>query len=284
MYLPLGRQGVRLVAQVPGHNKKALRRGGNIIAPFCLPVNRYLKICPTTAHFFAAGSRAVPGGGRRGGSRPPTLPSACFPAPIPPTPFPAGRGESQSLFRRGLRPRHPCTEPARHWLDLPIRHPAGGTMVLVAGRFFTLAVFLPPFPEGDGYPPAPFPAGRGRFLLYFAGGYRPRHPCIRPPAALIVPAKQAPGAEGSLCFGAKQTEPPIFGQCRQPRRGGTGGDGTIRRKRRRRLRWSSPPGLGEQVPLGFISRQNHCPRTIFRPSLDNRTEVWYTRDTTIETR
>ena len=41
-------------------------------------------------------------------------------------------------------------------------------------------------------------------------------------------------------------------QCRQPRRGGTGGDGTIRRKRRRRLRWSSPPGQGEQVPLGFI--------------------------------
>ena len=32
---------------------------------------------------------------------------------------------------------------------------------------------------------------------------------------------------------------------------GTGGDGTIRRKRQRRLRWSSPPGQGEQVPLGF---------------------------------
>ena len=27
-------------------------------------------------------------------------------------------------------------------------------------------------------PPAPFPAGRGRLLLYFAGGYRPRHPCL----------------------------------------------------------------------------------------------------------
>ena len=42
------------------------------------------------------------------------------------------------------------------------------------------------------------------------------------------------------------------GQCRQPRRGGTGGDGTIRRKRRRRLRWSSPPGQGEQVPQGGL--------------------------------
>ena len=31
--------------------------------------------------------------------------------PHPPAPLPGGKGESQSLFRRGLRPRHPCTEP-----------------------------------------------------------------------------------------------------------------------------------------------------------------------------
>ena len=41
----------------------------------------------------------------------PTVPLACFPAPIPPAPLPGGKGESQSLFRRGLRPRHPCPEP-----------------------------------------------------------------------------------------------------------------------------------------------------------------------------
>ena len=29
----------------------------------------------------------------------------------PQPPSPAGKGEPQSLFRRGLRPRHPCTEP-----------------------------------------------------------------------------------------------------------------------------------------------------------------------------
>ena len=40
--------------------------------------------------------------------------------------------------------------PRRRWLTLPLWCPAGGTMVLVAGRFFTLAVFLPPFPEGEG--------------------------------------------------------------------------------------------------------------------------------------
>ena len=36
-----------------------------------------------------------------------------------------------------------------------------------------------------------------------------------------------------------------FGQCRQPRRGGTGGEEL------RRLRWSSPPGQVEPVPPGF---------------------------------
>ncbi len=51
----------------------------------------------------------------------------------------------------------------------------------------------------------------------------------------------------------KQQEAAPYKQCQQPRRGGTGGDGTIRRKRRRRLRWSSPPGQVEQVPRGFSS-------------------------------
>ena len=47
--------------------------------------------------------------------------------------------------------------------------------------------------------------------------------------------------------GARDSKPCRLGcgtgkQCRQPRRGGTGGEEL------RRLRWSSPPGLGEQVP------------------------------------
>ena len=49
-------------------------------------------------------------------------------------------------------------------------------------------------------------------------------------------------------FAAKPTEFLYLERCRQPRRGGTGGDGTIRRTRRRRLRWSSPPGQVEQMP------------------------------------
>ncbi len=31
--------------------------------------------------------------------------------PSPRPPSPPGKGETKSLFRRGLRPRHPCTEP-----------------------------------------------------------------------------------------------------------------------------------------------------------------------------
>ena len=116
---------------------------------------------------------------------------ACLPClwftflpPIPPPPFPSGEGGDQGFFHaRGFAPCIPGAEPGRHWLALPIRHPAGV--------------------------------------------------CLR-----------------NLQPGAKPKEPLSYEQCRQPRRGGTGGDGTIRRKRRRRLRWSSPPGQGNQVPQG----------------------------------
>ena len=50
-------------------------------------------------------------------------------------------------------------------------------------------------------PPTPFPAGRGGLLVYFAGGYRPRHPGIKPPAALTASAMRTPraGAGGGTC-------------------------------------------------------------------------------------
>ena len=102
------------------------------------------------------------------------------------------------------------------------------------------------------YPPDPLPRwGRGRFFSLFRRGLRPRHPCPEPRAAFIVPAKQVPNAEGSLRFGAKPIEPPFYEQCRQPRREGDWGRWTYPSlTRRRRLRWSSPPGQGEQVPPG----------------------------------
>ena len=59
---------------------------------------------------------AVPCGAACLPCRPPALPLACFPAPIPPPALaerssPEGKGESQSLFRRGLCPRHPGIKP-----------------------------------------------------------------------------------------------------------------------------------------------------------------------------
>ena len=79
---------------------------------------------------------AVPGGGGQGGRSPaaPAIPApagglafllACLPCfwftflpPIPQPPSPVGKGESQSLFRRGLRPRHPGIKPPAALTDL----------------------------------------------------------------------------------------------------------------------------------------------------------------------
>ena len=122
--------------------------------------------------------------------------------------------------------------------------PCGAACLLCRLPTLPLACFVAPIP------PAPFPAGRGSPKVYFAGGFAPGTPALNRLRHLQNLPSGCP-AHGSLRFGAKPKEPPFHGQCRQPRRGGTGGDGTIRRKRRRRLRWSSPPGQGEQVPLGF---------------------------------
>ena len=59
---------------------------------------------------------AIPCGAACLPCRPPALPLACFVAPIPPPALaerssPPGKGESQSLFRRGRSPRHPGIKP-----------------------------------------------------------------------------------------------------------------------------------------------------------------------------
>ena len=82
-------------------------------------------------------------------------------------------------------------------------------------------------------PRPPSPAGKGEIFSFLMQGASPL---------------ASPGL--NLRFAAKPTEFLYLERCRKPRRGGTGGDGTIRRKRRRRLRWSSPPGQVEQVPRG----------------------------------
>ena len=116
---------------------------------------------------------------------------------------PVGKGETISLFRRGLRPRHPCIRPfatltvpavqvpsgvaqeGRSPADLAIPAPAGGLARLVACLPCLYLLFCP-------HPPTPLPSGKGETISLFRRGLRPRHPCIKPFAALTVPAAQVP--------------------------------------------------------------------------------------------
>ena len=131
--------------------------------------------------------------------------------PHPPDPLPGGKGEFQSLFCRGLRPRHPCdrvgsgtgfsfgrrcrkgasplaspgAEPGRHWLFLwkavPERGlspglPAGSAVPVPEGGACLLCR-LPPLPRAyfpAPIPPTPFPSGEGGdFRLFYARGFAP---------------------------------------------------------------------------------------------------------------
>ena len=66
------------------------------------------------------------------------------PAPIPPTPFPAGRGDFSFLMQGASPLASPGAERARHWLGEHRRYPAGG---LRLGR----RLALPPLhPAGWG--------------------------------------------------------------------------------------------------------------------------------------
>ena len=148
--------------------------------------------------------------------------------------------------------------PRRHLLSLPLWYPVGGLPALPPAY----PAFSLPF-----CPPSPRPPSRregGDFFVFLCKGLRPLHPrhltacgTYRTCQAgaqrgglprrhwLDLPIRHSTGA----ClrhrqFGAKPIEQPFYWRCRQPRRGGTGGEEL------RRLRWSSPPGQDEQVPRG----------------------------------
>ena len=64
-------------------------------------------------------------GGLGGFGRLPTLPLVCFLSPIPPPPFPAGRGRLKVNFAGGFAPGTPALDRLRHLQFLPYRCPAG---------------------------------------------------------------------------------------------------------------------------------------------------------------
>ena len=97
--------------------------------------------CPLGRRF--AHAATVPCGEAYFLCRLPTLPLAYLPAPIPPPPFPAGRGRFLVFLCKGLRPLHPRgLDGARHWLGERWRYPAGACLF---GRRFAL---LPRYPAG----------------------------------------------------------------------------------------------------------------------------------------
>ena len=115
---------------------------------------------------------------------------ACLPftlafdsAPIPPTPFPAGRGRFLVFLCKGLRPLHPRgLGGMRHWGCLRKAGYGGGLAFLVACRPAFSLLCCPPSPKGKDIPPtrarrALFPSGEGgRFLVFLCKGRSPLHP------------------------------------------------------------------------------------------------------------
>ena len=99
-----------------------------------------------------------------------------------------------------------------------------------------------------------FPSGEGGDQGYFMQGASPlASPGLNPGG---TGTGEANHSSGGVCLrnrqlAAKPIEQLFYWQCRQPRRGGTGGEEL------RRLRWSSPPGQGEQVSLGFSPPAGH---------------------------
>ena len=82
----------------------------------------------------------------------PSLPPAMLFCPHPPDPLPGGKGETKSLFRRGLRPRHPSTEPST-----ALTAPATQAPLWGGGLFLAQ---IPAAPAGAN---APFEAERTGF-------------------------------------------------------------------------------------------------------------------------
>ena len=121
----------------------------------------------------------------------PTPPLAYFPAPIPLTPFPAGRGKLRLFHARGFAPCIPAPEPETTQANPAEQIPGGG---FPAGRRLTPPLW---YPQGACLPcclptpplayfPAPIPppalaersspVGKGEILVFLCKGLRPLHP------------------------------------------------------------------------------------------------------------
>ena len=118
---------------------------------------------------FASGGTGCPCRcGKRNGGLPSLLP-ACLAfswllCPHPPDPrsqsaLPGGKGESQSLFRRGLRPRHPGAEPLTALTETAVQVPYVGKPAVrrkSEGKRLPIVSPVPPgYSPGDARGSAP---------------------------------------------------------------------------------------------------------------------------------
>ena len=156
-----------------------------------------------------------------------------------------GKGKENVGLRRGGLPRLAAVVPGGGRggfgcrLTLPLWCPVGACLLCRLPTMPLACLFAP-------IPPTPFPGGEGGdFLFSYARGFAP---CI----------------PKNLRFAAKPTEFLYLERCRQPGEGDRG-DGTIRRTRRRRLRWSSPRGRSSKCRggLAFFAACLPCLQFIF---------------------
>ena len=123
-------------------------------------------------------------------------------------PLPGGKGESQSLFRRGLRPRHPGAEPLTALTETAVQVPYVGKPAVrrkSKGKRLPIVSPVPRVPRPvqprgcKGRSPLhkitlspPLPGGKGESQSLFRRGLRPRHPGAEPLTALTETAVQVP--------------------------------------------------------------------------------------------
>ena len=214
-----------------------------------------MKICPTTAHFFAAGSRSVPGGVAEPLPYRLTLPLWCLkggvpsllptrPAfslrsfPHPPNPLPGGKGGTLGYFMQGAAPlASPRLNPRGTGKWGRTKRPAGGACFPCRPPTLPSACFPAPLPRRGRISPRPPSRREGGDQGFFMQGAAPLA-SPRLSRHLQSLPNRFPAQRNAHSLLQKVTGVLFSEQCRQPRRGGTGGEEL------RRLRWSSPPGQG----------------------------------------
>ena len=118
------------------------------------------------------------------------------PAPLPPP----GKGESQSLFRRGRRPRHPCPESPTALANAAVQVPGGGLARQVTDSPCLELYLLPPSPCPRSQ--SALPVGKGAFSFLMQGASPLASPGAEPMVCCKPDRKQIPAS------GAARVQPP----------------------------------------------------------------------------